>query len=1260
MKILGLDLGIGSVGWALIETDDSRNPIRIIDMGCRIIPVSPDETKNFEKGSAETINGKRTFMRSARKRNYRYKMRRSLLKATLSALGMIDQKSEVALRSLSPMQLWQLRADAATPGKQITLAELGRVLMHLNQKRGYRHAKTDGNDSKQTQYVQGVNRNYADIKDLGMTIGQYQYSKLKESETHTAKGCSFVMHQIRDTVYPRQAYMEEFDTIMQVQARYYPAILTDEVIARLRDIIFFQRPLKSCKHLVSMCEFESHVVHKKADGSAVTVGPKVAPRTSPIAQATRLYEAINNITIVNSANRGNKDVKLYDEADFFNGVVPVALRKKDYVYRLNAEERQRIFDYLNTNEKLTATTLLKLLGLKKSDGFVPDKAIGRGIKGNDTYVRIASALGDYPGKEELLKFDLDIVDSGVVNADSGEILSIVSADVIKQPLYRLWHLLYSVSDKDELAGALGKQFGITDPEVVDRLCAIDFVTPGFSNRSAKFMRKLLPRLMDGITYADAAGAIGVNHSGSITSADNAQRPLDVRLKLLEKNSLRQPLVEKILNQMINVVNALVERYGAIDEARVELARQLKQSSEERVRATQSISKNEKENADIEAKIREFGIRPSRSRIQKYKMWEESGKVCMYCGIEVKDKEFLESHDAEVEHIIPRSLYFDDSFANKTCACHKCNHDKGNRTAYDYMSSLGGDKFAAYEQRVDNLYADGKISRRKHSYLLMKQSEIPTDFIERDLRQSQYIARKALEILRGTIRNVWASSGAVTGFFRHAWGYDNILHDLNVDKYQLAGLVENEEYEHRGQKHVRARIKGWTKRLDHRHHAIDALTIALTTQGYVQRLNNLSSQHGNLFDDLTQENVELRDNSSLLTKWAATRPHFTVEDVASRVSEIAISLKRGVRLATPAKRYIRRGGKRVLSQTGIVVPRGSLHEESIYGRIRVYDGAKAYKDAFQNPHLVVNNEVREEIERRIADAGNDVAKALKALKKSPFTVVINGEQHTLDTIPCYREEIVLRYKVDGLKATDVKYIVDKAVREAVAERYDECGGNQKLFQNSVNADPICLKGSPMPIKSVRCMTGLNAGSLAGVRKDGSGKIIGLAKTGDNHHVAFYRDENGKECSMITSRWGAIRRKLNGIPAVVTDPAAAWVRLEYIADEAVAAEIAASLPMPGWQFIQSMRRNDMFVLGMGDEAFADAVAAGDQSTLARHLYRVQTISNSDYRFRGHTETTVDESNEAKVMKSVLRIQSSGALAALTPRKVKVSLTGEIIPL
>ena len=60
----------------------------------------------------------------------------------------------------------------------------------------------------------------------------------------------------------------------------------------------------------------------------MTVGPKVAPRTSPIAQATRLYEAINNITIVNSANRGNKDVKLYDEADFFNGVVPVALRKK--------------------------------------------------------------------------------------------------------------------------------------------------------------------------------------------------------------------------------------------------------------------------------------------------------------------------------------------------------------------------------------------------------------------------------------------------------------------------------------------------------------------------------------------------------------------------------------------------------------------------------------------------------------------------------------------------------------------------------------------------------------------------------------------------------------------------------------------------------------------------------------------------------------------------------------------------------------------
>lgn len=122
--------------------------------------------------------------------------------------------------------------------------------------------------------------------------------------------------------------------------------------------------------------------------------------------------------------------------------------------------------------------------------------------------------------------------------------------------------------------------------------------------------------------------------------------------------------------MVNVVNALMEKYGRFDEIRVELARELKQSKEERSNTYKSINKNQRENEQIAKRIVEYGV-PTRSRIQKYKMWEESKHCCIYCGQPVDVGDFLRGFDVEVEHIIPKSLYFDDSFANKVCSCRSC-------------------------------------------------------------------------------------------------------------------------------------------------------------------------------------------------------------------------------------------------------------------------------------------------------------------------------------------------------------------------------------------------------------------------------------------------------------------------------------------------------------------------------------------------------------------------------------------------------------
>jgi len=894
-NILGLDLGVGSIGWALIQTEDNQ-PKQILGMGSRIVPLTKDDSDQFTKGQAISKNADRTARRTARKGYDRYQMRRAKLTLFLREHAMLPERMDEYV-----IDLWKLRADAATPGCQLTLQQIGRVLYHLNQKRGYKHSKADeSGDAKQTKYVAAVNQRYAELRERKQTIGQYFYEMLKASEVQAPNGGSYYTFRTKEQVFPRNAYIEEFDRIMAVQKGYYPEVLTDENIDYLRNhIIFYQRPLKSCKHLVSLCEFELRP-YKNKQGKVVYSGPKCAPRTSPLAALCAIWETVNNISLSNRKN-------------------------EHYVPTL--AERQKIVEHLGTHEKLTATDLQKILGFTKADGWYAGKAVGKGIKGNATMLQLRAALDGQ--HDDLLRFELPMEDAGLVDITTGEVIMMVSPKVEEQPLFRLWHVVYSVSDHDELKKALEKQFGITDEAIVDRLFHIDFVKPGYANKSHKFIRKLLPYLMQGKMYSDACGQIGVNHSGYMTKQENAERPLLECLPLLQKNELRQPIVEKILNQMINIVNALHDEYGTIDEIRVELARELKQSRDERDEAYKAINKNERENAAYAELIKEMGVRPTRSRIQKYKMWLESEHCCFYCGKPLTAKEFLSGADAEVEHIIPKSILFDDSFSNKVCSCRACNAKKGNLTAIEFIESQGQGEVEAYVKRVDEAFKAHRISKTKRDHLLWHTADIPQDFIERQLRQSQYIARKAVELLQQGCRNVYATSGSVTDFLRHQWGYDEVLHTLNFPRY--AKVAYTEMVPRNGGGEVE-RIKGWSKRIDHRHHAVDALTIALTRQAYIQRLNTLNTERDAMYGEVQESGAVFNEKRSLLEKWVSIQPHFAVSEVQEKVDGILVSFRAGKKVSTPAKRAIYRGGKKIIVQDGLLVPRGPLSEETVYGKV----------------------------------------------------------------------------------------------------------------------------------------------------------------------------------------------------------------------------------------------------------------------------------------------------------------------------------------
>lgn len=1149
--ILGLDLGVGSIGWALIESEE-ETPKRIVGMGSRIVPLTKDDSDQFSKGQAITKNADRTAKRTARKGYDRYQLRRALLTQLLRENGMLPERMDEHV-----MTLWQLRADAATDGCQLTLPQIGRVLYHINQKRGYKHAKADMGDSKQTKYVEVVNQRYHDLQALHMTIGQYFADELRKSAVHSEKGDYFTF-RVKDKVFPRQAYIEEFDQIMRVQKAYHPDVLTDELIDTLRNrIIFYQRPLKSCKHLVSLCEFEMKP-YKNKQGKIIYSGPKVAPRTSPLAQLCAIWETVNNIQLEN--RNGEK-------------------------YPFTLAERKQMVEFLLTHDKMGVTDLQKILGISKKDGWWGGKAIGKGIKGATTFISLRKALGEKYDTEKFLIFNLPMQSAGLVDVETGEEIQMIAPSVEEQPLYRLWHIVYSIQDKDELRKALSKQLGIDDEEVVDNLFALDFVKPGYANKSHKFIRKILPYLMQDYQYSKACELVGFNHSGSMTKEENQARELKPRLELLQKNELRQPIVEKILNQMINIVNALTDEYGTIDEIRVELARELKMSKDERNDADKRNRDNERRNQKIAALIEEQGMRPTRIRIQKYKMWEESQHQCFYCGKTIGLAEFLNGADVEVEHIIPRSVLFDDSFSNKVCACRECNMAKGNQTALDFITSRGEGELEAYKNRVDESLKSGRISKTKRDHLMWHMADIPQDFIDRQLRQSQYIARKAVEILSTICREVHATSGSVTDFLRHQWGYDEVLHTLNFPKYSAAGLTDIHESD------GKERIRGWSKRLDHRHHAVDALTIALTRQSYIQRLNTLNASREVFSDEIQQSEAKIRNEEkrSLLEKWVRTRPHFSTAEVTDMVDGILVSFRAGKKVTSPAKRAVYRNGKRQNVQTGILVPRGALTEETVYGKVG--------------------------------------------------------------------DRFVVKYPLDhpSMKVDD---IVDPTIKAIVKARLDAFGGKAKdAFAKPLYSDPA----QTMEIKSVRCYTGIQEKSVAPVRFNDKGEAIGFSKMGNNHHIAIYKDVDGKYQEMVVSFWSAVERKRYGLPIVIENPHAVW---DLAMNRDLPQALLDTFPKDTWQFVTSMQVNEMFILGMDEADYEAAMTNRDYRLLNKYLYRVQKLSSGEYCFRYHTETTVDDKydgasnpNLSIEMKKLHRIKSFSAWEKLFPHKVKVNLLGEI---
>lgn len=1023
--VLGLDLGVGSIGWCLIALDAQGDPAEILGMGSRVVPLTNlGDDKAFSKGEAFTANQKRTARRTMRRGFARYQLRRYRLRRELEKVGMLP---DAALIQLPLLELWELRERAATAGRRLTLPELGRVLCHINQKRGYRHVKSDaaaivgdeGEKKKDSNsaYLAGIRANDEKLQDEHKTVGQYFAEQLRRNQSESPTGG--ISYRIKDQIFSRQRYIDEYDQIMAAQRVYYPDILTDAFIRMLRDeVIFMQRPLKSCKHLVSLCEFEKQervMRVQQDDGKGgrqlverrVKFGPKVAPKSSPLFQLCRIYEAVNNIRLTRPDGSPR-------------GITP--------------EERAKIVAHLQSSASLSFAALKKLL---KEKAIIADQLTTKsGLKGNSTRVALAAALQPYPQYHHLLDMELEtrMMSVQLTDEETGEVtereVAVVTDSYVRQPLYRLWHILYSIEERDAMRRALITQLGMKEEDLdgglLDQLYRLDFVKPGYGNKSAKFICKLLPQLQQGLGYSEACAAVGYRHSNSPTSEEITERTLLEKIPLLQRNELRQPLVEKILNQMINLVNALKAEYG-VDEVRVELARELKMSREERARMTIQNDKRKKANGKVAARIRQCGLYPTKPRIQKYMLWEEAGRQCLYCGRSIEEEQCLNGDDMEVEHIIPKSVLYDDSYGNKTCACHECNQTKGNRTALEYIRAKGWE--AEYMERINGLLDKKAISYSKHQRLRWLKEDIPSDFLERQLRLTQYISRQAMAILQQGIRRVSASEGGVTARLRSLWGYDDILHTLNLDRYDSMG--ETERVSREGETTEKLRIKDWSKRKDHRHHAIDALVVASTRQGYIQRLNRVSSESEReaMSGEIEVQKATKIDKLSLLERWLTQRPHLSVRAVSDKVAEILISYRPGKRAVTRGRNIYRKktadGREVTCVQRGVLVPRGELMEASLYGKILSQGRERIVK---RYPlHDLKGEVVDPRLRELIAEYNQEITSKVKA-KGTPLYLDA-AEKQEVRSVRCY--------------------VTQPSVAKAIPIRFDERGRAITFVQSGSN-------------------------------------------------------------------------------------------------------------------------------------------------------------------------------------------------------------------
>lgn len=827
---LGLDLGTNSLGWCVFDLkkgeDGRQRPAGIRRLGVRIY------TDGRDPQSGASLAQERRGPRGARRRRDRYLDRRADLLKALIRHGLMPA-DPMARKKLEDLDPWPLRGEGLD--RALTLHELGRAIFHLNQRRGFKsNRKADrGRDDKEAKDAQDMKAAAKkldavigpDHKDA-RTLGEYLYKKHRATFDGTAwqpttPAKAETVRSRPTTVkgrntyefYPLRSMIEgEFDALWAAQAAHHPE-LTDAARDDIRDIVFYQRPLRPIDP--GPCTLDPEEDLDKRD--------RRAPLALPIQQDFRILQELANLRLSHKTN-------------------PSIGR------RLSLKERDTVYAALKRSEKVTFKRIRILLGIEDIWSFNLESEKRDHLKGDATSVRLSrdGAFGSrwHDGLSEVERQKM--VEKLLDEEDPAEIVRIgVEA----------WNLTREEAEK------------ISETPLPD----------GYGRLGLKALSRIVPLMKeradkDGgpIGFAEAVRAAGYDHHSDFQDGETLEelpyygetlrryteqvRSESAPAREREFGRLANPTVHIGLNQLRKLVNALIEKYGPPEEIVVELARDLKRTLEEREEIQRQQSENQKKNdlrreAIDEMQRSQSGWKPPRDAMLRLRLWEEldSGNVanrrCVYTG-KVISRRMLFSSEVDIDHILPFSLSLDDSPANLIVCMLGANRDKKNHTPFDaFGHGPDGYDWDAIMLRASALPRNKQWRFRQDALDLVKsriarenarlEGMLPKDalddiektggFLARQLVDTAYLARLTRQYLWKICdpNKTWVIPGQMTALLRRKWGLNSLLGDHNKKN-----------------------------RADHRHHAIDAYVVGLTDRSMLQ---NIQAARGNnrerIIDDM---------------------------------------------------------------------------------------------------------------------------------------------------------------------------------------------------------------------------------------------------------------------------------------------------------------------------------------------------------------------------------------------------------------------------